>query len=45
MPWESKPVMLLRKEFIAAHATGLFTVTELCGTFGITRNLAINRRR
>ncbi len=40
MPWrETKPVCE-RQQFIALHQTGLFSVTELCQRFAISRKTA-----
>lgn len=39
MPWEAeKPVYEIRYEFVKAYESGLYTMTELCERFGISRN-------
>ena len=41
MPWkECRPVPDIRREFVETHAAGLYTVTELCGRFGVSRQTA-----
>lgn len=37
MPWSRVTVMDQRSEFVAAHSSGLYSVTELCDRFGISR--------
>lgn len=37
MPWKETNPMCQRTQFIALHQSGLFTTTELCARFGISR--------
>lgn len=37
MPWKVKDVMEQKTEFISLYRTNLFTITELCNRFNITR--------
>lgn len=37
MPWLQADPMTERVKFIAAHAAGLFTMSELCSRFGVSR--------
>ena len=37
MPWRESDVMTERLQFIAAHRSGLYEMTELCTRFGISR--------
>ena len=37
MPWKETDPMCQRTEFVALHRSGLFSVTELCHRFGISR--------
>jgi putative transposase len=37
MPWSRVTTMDQRSEFVAAHSSGLYSVTELCNRFGISR--------
>lgn len=37
MPWQQTDPMLERSKFIAAHQSGLYSMTELCTRFGISR--------
>lgn len=37
MPWRESDAMTERLKFIAAHASGLYGMTELCARFGISR--------
>lgn len=39
MPWrEARPVFRIRLEFVKAQQSGLYTMTELCERYGISRN-------
>jgi putative transposase len=39
MPWkEETPVFKIRYEFVRAHQSGLYTMTELCELYGVSRN-------
>jgi len=39
MPWkEERPVFKIRLEFVKAHRSGLYSMTELCERYGISRN-------
>lgn len=37
MPWKETEPVMERARFIALHAEGLYTMTELCARFGISR--------
>jgi putative transposase len=37
MPWKEKTPMTERARFVALHAEGLYSMTELCTRFGISR--------
>ena len=37
MPWQESDTVTERLKFIAAHETGLYSMTELCARFGISR--------
>jgi len=37
MPWQKVSPVDLRFEFNQAYATGLFSMTELCDQYGISR--------
>ena len=37
MPWKETDPMCQRAEFVALHRSGLFSVSELCRRFGISR--------
>ena len=37
MPWKEASPMDQRRDFIAVYSRGLWSVTELCGSFGISR--------
>jgi putative transposase len=38
MPWKKTDPMEERLQFLAAHQSGLYSMTELCARFGIERN-------
>src|SRR5262245_56759591 len=40
MPWHETEPMHERHNFIAAYLSGLYSVTELCARFGISRKTA-----
>jgi len=37
MPWENVSSMEQKQQFVSLAGSGHFTVTELCGQFGISR--------
>ena len=37
MPWQETDPMRERVQFIALYQTGLYTMSELCARFGISR--------
>ena len=37
MPWKETDPMSERAKFVALHQEGLYTVTELCQRFGVSR--------
>jgi putative transposase len=37
MPWQERDTVDLRERFILAYQTGLFSMTELCARYGISR--------
>ena len=40
MPWHETEPMRERHQFIAEYLSGLYTVSELCARFGISRKTA-----
>ena len=38
MPWKVTDPMCERAKFVALHEEGLFSMSELCRRFGVSRN-------